>query len=153
MLAVGEEPDWGQLVVERGSARQRRRAGNSANPSSSRSSAGSPAETTRVVTVPVRWTEPLPGIVMANAILAHVDEVGDAIVMFGQVTPPPLPPDPSERARILSELKEIVATPLFRFTASPERLRTFITSLEELLTVREKYQAALKEREGTAAGD
>jgi hypothetical protein len=99
----------------------------------------------KVVAVPMTWVEPLPPIEMVNATHVVVDDVGDIIVTLGQFTPPALPPDDVERARIISELKELSATPLIRFTASTERLRAMIMAFEAIVKTQEAYRAAIEE--------
>jgi hypothetical protein len=103
----------------------------------------SAAAVASVVTVPVRWEEPLPPIAMVNAVQATVDDIGDVVILIGQISPIALPADETQRGQLLSKLTEVVAKPLLRFSASPERIRNIIDQLEEILKIRERYRQLL----------
>jgi len=105
------------------------------------------------VTVRVEWDDPQMPIAFANAIGSQVDELGDIVLMIGQIMPPPIPEDESQRQMVMQKFRTdptIVGHLLGRYAMSPERVRKMIEELEAALRLRDNYLKSKKRQEGSA---
>lgn len=75
------------------------------------------------VQVPLTWvgTEEVP-IVFASHFLGQIDEKGDAILSFGQTTPPPLVGTPAEIRAQAERIAYVPVRPVARISLSRPRL-------------------------------
>ncbi len=75
------------------------------------------------VQVPLTWvgTEEVP-IVFVSHFLSQIDDKGDAILSFGQTTPPPLIGTPEERRAQAERIAYVPVRPVARISLSRPRL-------------------------------
>jgi hypothetical protein len=93
------------------------------------------------VTVPVTWvgTEEVP-VVFVNQMLGQVDDRGDVILSFGQVTPPALIGTPQEQAAQAQRIAYVPVKPVARFTMSRPRVAELIGVLTQVLQIQNQMR-------------
>jgi hypothetical protein len=99
----------------------------------------------------ILWDGELPAVFFANALVGVVDDLGDIILILGQLDPPVLPADPDKRAQELEKLESIRGKAVARVAVSEERARQMIKTLEHLLTLRERWQHDVLHKEANPA--
>lgn len=87
-------------------------------------------------------------IQFVNSVLTQVDDFGDMIVAFGQTTPPPLMGSPEEVKRQAERIAYVPVRPIARFSMSRDRLVQVIDFLQQLLTMQDAHQAAIRQERG-----
>ncbi len=96
------------------------------------------------VTVQLTWvgTEEVP-IVFANMLMGQVDDRGDIILSFGQMTPPALIGTPEEKAAQVNRLAYVPVKPIARFSMSRPRVVELIKLLQDVLQIQSAAREAM----------
>src|SRR5207249_9163215 len=98
------------------------------------------------VQVPLSWvgTEEIP-IVFISHFLGQVDDKGDAILSFGQTTPPPLIGTPEEVRAQAERIAYVPVRPVARFTLSRPRLLELAEVVQKTLEVQQGVRDLLRQ--------
>ncbi len=98
------------------------------------------------IQVPVSWVgaEDIP-ITFINNWLGQVDDKGDATIMFGHYTPPPLVGTPEEILAQAERIAYIPCHPVARFTLSRPRLFELAEALQKILDVQQTVREQLRQ--------
>lgn len=96
--------------------------------------------------VQLTWvgTEDVP-IMFISHTIGQVDDRGDAILSFGQVTPPALLGTPDEVAEQVKRLAFVPVTPVARFSMSRPRLIELMQMIDQLLKNQEAARQAIRQ--------
>ncbi len=97
------------------------------------------------VTVQLTWvgTEEVP-IVFVNQMMGQVDERGDVILSFGQMTPPALIGTPEEVAAQAHRLAYVPVKPIARFSMSRSRVVDLVNVLNQVLQIQSATRDGLR---------
>jgi hypothetical protein len=98
------------------------------------------------VTVQLTWvgTEEVP-VVFVNQVMGQVDERGDVILSFGQMTPPALIGTPEEQAAQAHRLAYVPVKPVARFSMSRSRVVDLVNVLNQVLEIQSVTRERLRQ--------
>jgi hypothetical protein len=97
----------------------------------------------------VAWVgvEDMP-IVFANQLIGQLDDRGEAIITFGQASPPILIGSPEEQKQQAAAIPFVQVRPVLRLGVSHSRLREFVGVLSQTL---ENQTRLFEQQEGGAS--
>ena len=99
------------------------------------------------VSLPLVWVgaEELP-IWFANQFMGQIDDQGEAIITFGQVSPPALLGAPEEQKEQVRLITHVAVKPIAKLAMSTQRLQEFVNVLQVTIANQETARRAVEQR-------
>jgi hypothetical protein len=102
--------------------------------------------------VPIHWKGQELPVLYANLLWGIVDDLGDIVISIGQVEPPSVAAgDVEARQRAVDAIDHTDGQILFRFSASPERLKMMVEQIDAVIHIRGTWQREVLGREQEGA--
>jgi hypothetical protein len=93
--------------------------------------------------------EELP-IWFANQFMGQLDDQGEALITFGQVSPPALIGPPEEQVRQAKQITHVPVKPIARLALSTSRLRELVEVLQQTIENQERARGQIEQRKGAS---